>query len=94
MTTDLQQSSVLFHAVSIKRNYAFGEDLTASFTVNNYQTSEDDCIGIFEVDSTSNVPLVSKALLPSLTTINLKIDFVYDASIFELRYLNKDKEVW
>lgn len=94
MTTDLQQqSSVLFHTVSIRKNYAFGEDLTASFTVNNYQSTEDDCIGIFEADSPSNIPLVSKSLLPFLTRIDLKIDFMYDATTFELRYLNKDKEV-
>ena len=99
MGTDLQQSAVVFHELNIKKNYAFGEDILASFTFNNYQHSVDDFIGVFDnkAEDTCHEPFVSKKIsslsedLP--TTVGLKIDFVLDGGAFELRYVGKDNQV-
>ena len=94
------QSSVVFHAVSIRKNHSYGDDIHAAFTCNNYQPSGDDFVGVFdtESDNCNDVPFVCKSIsssedhhLPS--TVSLKIDFVLEDSLFELRYVSAEKQV-
>lgn len=95
------QSSVVFHAVSIKKNHSYGDDIHAAFTCNNYQPSGDDIVGVFdtESDSCNDVPFVCKSISSSqdhpstVTTVSLKIDFVLEDSLFELRYVSAEKQV-
>ena len=103
MEEDGRQSSVVFHAVSIKKNSAYGDDVHAAFTCNNYQPSGDDFVGVFntESDSCHDVPFVYKtisSLLPEVhsttaTTVSLKLDFVMEGCVFELRFVTADKLV-
>jgi len=93
---DGHQSSVVFHTVSIKKNHSYGDDIHAAFTCNNYQPSGDDFVGVFdtESDSCNDVPFVCKSISSSdPSTVSLKIDFVLEDSLFELRYVSAEKQV-